>query len=157
MMAMMAMRFQQTRMAAPPSVEEGGVQSLFLYSSLFSSSEHCVAFLEHLNFVQVSLPVISIGWSLSLLWQQKRGVFLWKVCGQLQVGLFFLWGQTLETEGFIRNTRGTFELKTAPITPKLCQKLCEAQFPHCISEPVDRPYKCLKSMEPRRSETYNSL
>ena len=64
-MDMVTRRFEQTRRAAPPGVDEDelfSLQSLFLYSSLFSSSEHCVAFLEHLNFVQVSLPVISIGW-----------------------------------------------------------------------------------------------
>ena len=81
MMAMMAMRFERTRRAGPPSVDEGVVQSLFLYSSLFSSSEHCAAFLEpkHSNFVQVLRVVIG--------------------------GIFFLWGQTLETEALIRKTK----------------------------------------------------
>ena len=65
-MDMVTRRFEQTRRAAPPGVDEDelfSLQSLFLYSSLFSSSEHCVAFLEprHSNFLQVSLPVILIG------------------------------------------------------------------------------------------------
>ena len=161
MMAMMAMRFEQTRRGAPPSVDEGVVlvaESVSLFQPLlFLWALCCIPWAQALKLF-TGVIASDFDWvkTFVAVAVEEDGPLV----ESLRVvigGTFSPLGQTLETDALIRNTGGTFELKTAPITQNFCQKSCSGQFPHCYSEPLDRPYKCLISMEPRHSKTYHSL